>query len=68
MCKLIYAFLPAFLLALNVAGSPRLDTMRTRQKAKEGLSFCRSCRFKCLHLNYKKNKRPRLLLQIAAGA
>jgi hypothetical protein len=42
MYKFIYAFLPAFLLALTVAGLPHLDTMRTRQKAKEALSFCRN--------------------------
>ena len=42
MYKLICTFLPAFLLALIVNDTPpKLDTTRTRQKAKEALSFCK---------------------------
>jgi len=40
--KFIFSFLLAFLFALSVsAGVPHIDTIRTRQKAKEALSFCR---------------------------
>jgi len=40
--KIISSFLPAFLLALSVAvGKPHMDTNRTRQKARDALSFCR---------------------------
>jgi len=40
--KFIFSFLPAFLLALNLSvGVPHIDTLRTRQRAKEALSFCR---------------------------
>jgi len=40
--KLAFNFLPAFLFAISVKASvPRLDTSRTRQKAKQALTFCR---------------------------
>jgi hypothetical protein len=42
MYKLLYIFLPAFLLALNVEATPHLDTLRTRQKAREALAFCKT--------------------------
>jgi len=41
--KLIYTFLPAFLFAFSLsAATPRLDTARTWQKAKEALKFCKA--------------------------
>lgn len=64
MYKLIYAFLPAFLLGLTVADSPRVGYYA--HPAKEGFDLPRQ--FNCLHLNYKQNKRPRLFFQITAGA
>jgi hypothetical protein len=40
--KLIAIFLPAFLLAISVmAGTPHIDTVRTRLKARQCLIFCR---------------------------
>ena len=42
MYKLIYCLLPAFLFALNLtAGTPHIDTARTRLKAKQAYTFCR---------------------------
>ena len=38
----LYTFLPAFLLALAVrAGVPHLDTLKTREKARQALQFCK---------------------------
>ncbi|WP_234997862.1 murein L,D-transpeptidase catalytic domain-containing protein [Mucilaginibacter sp. OK098] len=40
--NLAFNFLPAFLFAFSVKASvPRIDTSRTRQKAKQALTFCR---------------------------
>jgi len=40
--KILYSFLPAFLLAVNLyAATPHIDTAGARQKAKQALAFCR---------------------------